>query len=221
MRRPLLCGLDPIGSKPHSRGPGGGQGSSPPRRGMRGWPKRVSLLHLRRPSESRPMRRRLSRSRPPSLPRRLQAASRQPSRPSPGLEHLLRPPRRPHLRRPPRQPHLRRPPRQPHLRRPPRQPHRLLRPRRPHLHRRPNSQPNRRHPRPANRHTWSGCLPHRLLSSRHPSSPHATLSSLLTWSGSRFPVRSPFSPRPLCSVPNHPCFLLGRRYFAFLRHLPP
>ena len=53
MRRPLLCGLDPIGSKPHSRGPGGGQGSSPPRRGMRGWPKRASLLHLRRPSEKK------------------------------------------------------------------------------------------------------------------------------------------------------------------------
>ena len=201
MRRPLLCGLDPIGSKPHSRGPGGGQGSSPPRRGMRGWPKRASLLHLRRPSESRPMRRRLSRSRPPSLPRRLRAASRQPSRPSPGLEHLLRPPRRPHLRRPPRQPH------------------RLLRPRRPHL-RRPPRQPSRRHPRPANRHTWSGCLPHRLLSSRHPSSPHATLSSLITWSGPRFPVRSPTSPRPLCSMAELLCFLHGRLCFAFLPLLP-
>ena len=199
MRRPLLCGLDPIGSKPHSRGLCGGQGSSPARRGERGWPKRASLLHLRRPSVSRPMRR---LRRPPSLPHRLRAASRQPSHPSPRLAHhrqplsllLLHP-----SRSQPRGLSILRPS----------LPHRLQSVKRPSLPR------------------WSGLLrrqlrrlPSRLpaiLPSRQPPFP----SSLPRWSGPLFHSRSRPSLRLLCSTARPPCSLPDRRFSAFLPPLPP
>ena len=187
MHSPLLCGLDPIGSKPHSRGLCGGRGSCPLRTGERGWPNRASLL-LRRHLRALHRRHLQSPSRPPSLPHRLQAA------------------RRPHLHRPPSQQRRRRP----HSRQ-------LL------IH---STQQSRRRPRSrplilpgslSSRRSWSGRLlrqPRRLSSLQPP-----ILSGLVTWSGSRFPVHSPFSPRPLCSMTELLCSLHGRLCFAFLPRL--
>ena len=175
MHRPLLCGLDPIGSKPHSRGLCGGRGSCPQRTGERDWPNRASLP-LRRLQRA-PLRRRMSPRRPPSLPRRLQASSHQPSHPSPSLAHHRRPPSLAH-----------------HHCQPSSQPSRLHpRPANRHIwsgrlpHRLPSSrQPSSPHPTLSSLLIWSGCFL-RLL---NPFFPHP-LCSL---------------PNHLCFLPGRRCF---------------